>query len=67
MGGRLEGKVAIITGGTSGIGLRTVEFFAKEGALVLVAARREKEGRELADNLGDKVEFQKRMLLRKPM
>ncbi len=59
MAGRLEGKVAIITGGTSGIGLRTVEFFAEEGASVLVAARREKEGRELADNLGDKVDFLK--------
>jgi len=56
MGKRLEGKVAIITGGTSGIGLRTVEIFAGEGAFVLVAARREKEGRELADNLGDKVD-----------
>ena len=59
MGGRLEDKVAIITGGTSGIGLRTVEFFAEEGACVLVAARREKEGHEIADNLGDKVEFLK--------
>jgi NAD(P)-dependent dehydrogenase (short-subunit alcohol dehydrogenase family) len=57
MGERLKDKVAIITGGTSGIGLRTVEFFAEEGASVLVAARREKEGRELADKLGDKVEF----------
>ena len=36
MSGRLEGKVAIITGGTSGMGRRTVEVFAREGASVLV-------------------------------
>lgn len=57
MGERLKGKVAIVTGGTSGIGRKTVEVFAKEGASVLIAARREKEGRELADSLGDNVEF----------
>lgn len=57
MGDRLKGKAAIVTGGTSGIGKKTVEIFAKEGASVLIAARREKEGRELADTLGDKVEF----------
>ncbi len=57
MPGRLEGKVAIITGGTSGIGRRTVEVFAHEGASVLIAARREHEGRRLADALGDNVDF----------
>ncbi|MBU1194156.1 MAG: glucose 1-dehydrogenase [Proteobacteria bacterium] len=57
MGDRLKGKAAIVTGGTSGIGKKTVEIFAKEGASVLIAARREKEGRELADTLGDKVDF----------
>jgi NAD(P)-dependent dehydrogenase (short-subunit alcohol dehydrogenase family) len=59
MAGRLAGKVAIITGGTSGIGRRTVEVFAQEGASVLVAARREKEGNRLADSLGEKVRFLK--------
>lgn len=59
MPGRLEDKVAIITGGTSGIGRRTVEVFAEEGASVLIAARREDEGGDLANRLGDKVDFLK--------
>ena len=59
MRGRLEDKVAIITGGTSGIGRRAVEVFAEEGASVLIAARREDDGGELAKRLGDKVEFLK--------
>ncbi len=48
---RLKDKVAIIKGGTSGIGQRTVEIFAEEGASVLIAARRVDDGRELADRL----------------
>ena len=59
MPGRLENKVAIITGGTSGIGRRAVEVFAEEGASVLIAARRENDGNELANRLGDKVDFLK--------
>ena len=59
MSGRLKDKVGIITGGTSGIGRRAVEIFAEEGASVLIAARREKEGRDLAERLGDKVAFLK--------
>ena len=37
MTGRLEGKVAVVTGGCSGIGLATVHRFAQEGARVVVA------------------------------
>lgn len=49
MTGELEGKVGVITGGTSGIGRETAAYFAKAGAKVVVAGRREVEGKETVE------------------
>ena len=50
--GRLDGKIAIVTGATSGIGRRTVEVFVREGAKVVATGRREALGRSLEAALG---------------
>ncbi len=49
--GRLDNKVAIITGSTSGIGRASAELFAKEGAKVVVCGRREALGEEVVNGI----------------
>ena len=53
--GRLEGKIALVTGGNSGIGLATAKQFAREGAYVYITARREPELDAAAREIGNNV------------
>ncbi|MDH3714745.1 MAG: SDR family oxidoreductase [Gammaproteobacteria bacterium] len=52
MAGVLEGKVAVITGGTSGIGLASARLFAAQGARVVICGRSESNAADVAASLG---------------
>jgi len=56
--GRLEGQVALITGGASGIGEATVRMFVREGARVVIADVQDDRGERLAAELGGAAIFQ---------
>jgi NAD(P)-dependent dehydrogenase (short-subunit alcohol dehydrogenase family) len=57
--GMLDGKVAIITGATSGIGERTATLFVAEGARVVFTGRRQREGEAIAKRLGASARYVK--------
>ena len=50
--GKLQGKVAVITGGSTGIGLATAKLFVSEGAYVFITGRRQKELEEAVKAIG---------------
>jgi len=53
--GKLEGKIALVTGGNSGIGLATAKQFVGEGAHVFITGRREQELSAAAKDIGSNV------------
>ena len=52
--GKLDGKVALVTGGTSGIGFATAQEFVGEGAHVFITGRRKKELAAAVKEIGRK-------------
>ncbi|HEY8426977.1 MAG TPA: glucose 1-dehydrogenase [Sandaracinaceae bacterium] len=64
MAERLKGKVAVITGATSGIGEATARRFAAEGAQIVIAGRNVEKGEALARELGPNAVFQRADVMR---
>ena len=56
MGNKLEGKIAVITGATSGIGLATAKRFVEEGAYVFISGLYQKEVDEAVSEIGKNVD-----------
>src|SRR5271157_5043399 len=52
---RLQGKVAVITGGTTGIGLAAAKLFVREGAYVFITGRRQMELDEAVQTIGSNI------------
>lgn len=59
LAGRLDGKVAIVTGGARGQGEAEARLFAAEGALVMIADVLEEEGRNVSESLGEMASFER--------
>ena len=53
--GKLDGKVAVITGASSGIGLATTKLFVAEGTFVYLTGRRQKELDAAVSQIGEQV------------
>src|SRR5260370_38430787 len=53
--GKLEGKIALVTGGNSGIGLASAKQFVNEGAYVFITGRRDQELADAVEEIGRNV------------
>jgi len=57
MSGRLEGKVAVVTGSTQGLGAAIARLFVREGARVMLSGRSRDKGAALARELGEAARY----------